>query len=634
MQDSIFDRDNRLIADSAPLDVYRHPDEVRSPVARESQIRQLEALYAPLQQGECSGSNVVVYGPPDSAAVGKTTSVREVLSSIDAAEVIEVPVYHQPNDRQTVISALNQIRAARGGDPIRKSTEKTETLFDDAIDELAAIDQPTHLVLDCSTSGAPLSSPDSDIDKTARLPPIWEFLARSTRDRLDGDRIGAPGAYSITVILTDETQFDECSRFEKYVDATVYFDGYDADDLEEILSDRAEDAFIDGAVDTETIRHCAESTLPYAANASRALRLLREAWHCAEREDADAVRMEHVDAVTERWDLHELRAVVDGSTPRTQLLLWILATRQKERGEPVRTAEIQNHRKTLETDLEGDSWSDAYVRERLKELEARWPFLEREQIAGGRGEGVYFEYQLQPDCTAALEAIETYLNDHLRRSVTSADSSGIPVDGGSDSATASTGPESAPSGIEHAEQRKQESTNDQGLTDDKDETRSVRDHLEIQHALVQLGRAHQYDVFVARNDRNESIDGTTLGEGCVETLPLRGLPEKAAELIEYIDVIWLDGDSIVKMFEVENSTQIYSGLLRMADFAASVPNLMVDLHVVVPESRAETAEQHLSRPSFQQLLHEPEHITVDSKTFDEIRRLHDSSCEGDTDFLR
>ncbi|WP_254822998.1 hypothetical protein [Haloglomus halophilum] len=211
---------------------------------------------------------------------------------------------------------MNQIRAARGGDPIRKSTEKTETLFDDAIDELAAIDQPTHLVLDCSTSGAPLSSPDSDIDKTARLPPIWEFLARSTRDRLDGDRIGAPGAYSITVILTDETQFDECSRFEKYVDATVYFDGYDADDLEEILSDRAEDAFIDGAVDTETIRHCAESTLPYAANASRALRLLREAWHCAEREDADAVRMEHVDAATERWALHDLRAVVDGSTPR------------------------------------------------------------------------------------------------------------------------------------------------------------------------------------------------------------------------------------------------------------------------------------------------------------------------------
>ncbi|WP_254831404.1 Cdc6/Cdc18 family protein [Haloglomus salinum] len=634
MEDSLFDRGDRLLANPAPLDVYRHPDEARSPVAREPQIRQLEALYAPLREGECTGLNVVAYGPPDSAAVGKTTSVREVLYSIDDAEIIEVPINHQQNDRQTVISVLDQLREARGGDDTRKSTEKTVALFDAAIGELAASDRPTHLVFDCCTSGAPLSAPDSDLDEMDPLPAIWEFLARSKRARLDGGRTGAPDAYDVTVILTDETQFDECGLFGDYVDATVYFDGYDADDLEEILSDRAEDAFVDGAVDTETIRHCAESTLPYAANAPRVLRLLREAWHCAEREDADAVRMEHVDAVTERWDLHELRAVVDGSTPRTQLLLWILATRQKKRGGPVRTAEIQSHRKTLETDLEGDSWSDAYVRERLKELEARWPFLEREQIAGGRGEGVYYEYQLQPDCMAALEAIETYLSDHLRKSVTSADSSGIPVDGGSDSATASTGPESAPSGTEHAEERKQESTTEQGRPEEGDETRSVRDHLEIQHALVQLGRAHQHDVFVARNDRSESIDGTTLGEGCVDTLPLRGLPEKAAELIEYIDVIWLDGDSIVKMFEVENSTQIYSGLLRMADFAASVPNLMVDLYVVVPESRAETAEQHLSRPSFQQLLHEPEHITVDSKTFAEIRRLHDSSCEGDTDFLR
>jgi hypothetical protein len=634
VQDSIFDLDDRLLADSAPLDVHRHPDEARSPVARESQIRQLEAQYGPLRAGKCTGSNVVAYGPPDSEAVEKTTSVLSVLYSIDAAEVIVVPVTHQGTDRQTVMSVLNQIRAARGGDRGRKSTERTAALFDTAIGELAASDQPTHLVFDCATSEAPLSTPDSDLDQPDRLPALWEFLARSTQPRLDGDRIGAPATYSVTVILSDETQFDECSRFEKYVDATVYFDAHDADALEKILSNRAEAAFIDGAVDAETIRYCAESTLPYAANTSWALRLLREAWQCAEREDADAVRMEHVDAVTERWDLHELRAVVDGSTPRTQLLLWILATRQKERGGPVRTAEIQSHRKTLETDLEGDSWSDAYVRERLKELEARWPFLEREQIAGGRGEGVYYEYQLQPDCMAALEAIETYLSDHLRKSVTSADSSGIPVDGGSDSATASTGPESAPSGTEHAEERKQESTTEQGRPEEGDETRSVREHVEIQHALVQLGRAHQYDVFVARNDRSESIDGTTLGEGCVDTLPLRGLPEKAAELIEYIDVIWLDGDSIVKMFEVENSTQIYSGLLRMADFAASVPNLMVDLYVVVPESRAETAEQHLSRPSFQQLLHEPEHITVDYKMFAEIRRLHDSSCEGETDFLR
>ena len=47
-----------------------------------------------------------------------------------------------------------------------------------------------------------------------------------------------------------------------------------------------------------------------------------------------------------------------------------------------------------------------------------------------------------------------------------------------------------------------------------------------------------------------------------------------------IDVLWLQGEAIVAAFEVEHTTTIYSGLLRMADLVSMQPNLKLDLFIV------------------------------------------------------
>ena len=50
--------------------------------------------------------------------------------------------------------------------------------------------------------------------------------------------------------------------------------------------------------------------------------------------------------------------------------------------------------------------------------------------------------------------------------------------------------------------------------------------------------------------------------------------------IELIDVLWLDGNAIVATFEVESTTSICSGLLRMSDLLARQPNISVPLFVM------------------------------------------------------
>jgi len=64
-------------------------------------------------------------------------------------------------------------------------------------------------------------------------------------------------------------------------------------------------------------------------------------------------------------------------------------------------------------------------------------------------------------------------------------------------------------------------------------------------------------------------------------------------------VMWLDGSRIEAAFEVENSTSIYSGILRMADLLALQPNVDIPLYLVIPEGRQDKARYELTRPVFQ-----------------------------------
>src|SRR4051794_32274970 len=68
--------------------------------------------------------------------------------------------------------------------------------------------------------------------------------------------------------------------------------------------------------------------------------------------------------------------------------------------------------------------------------------------------------------------------------------------------------------------------------------------------------------------------------------------------IENIDVIWLDRRSIAHAFEIEHTTAIYSGLLRMADLLALQPRIQISLHIVAPVSRRDRVRREILRPVF------------------------------------
>jgi hypothetical protein len=151
-----------------------------------------------------------------------------------------------------------------------------------------------------------------------------------------------------------------------------------------------------------------------------------------------------------------------------------------------------------------------------------------------------------------------------------------------------------------------------------------REHTEIQWRLIQLGLAHGYDVYVAKNDKNRTYDGNRLGEDCLENLNLPGFSSAATRIIEYVDVIWLEDDFIVKMFEVESTTSIFSGILRMTDFMVKVPNIAVEMHIVAPDDDEAKVREEINRPTFQHVLEPAEHCSLRYLSFEEVRDTHDT----------
>jgi hypothetical protein len=127
-------------------------------------------------------------------------------------------------------------------------------------------------------------------------------------------------------------------------------------------------------------------------------------------------------------------------------------------------------------------------------------------------------------------------------------------------------------------------------------------HEEIQYMLLKLGASIGLDVWVARNDKSKTYNGQRFGDmpRVKDNLP-RQFDDVTNRTIELIDVLWLDGERFVAAFEIEHTTAVYSGLLRMSDLVSMQPNLNIPLYIVAPDERREKVFEEINRPTFSRM---------------------------------
>lgn len=131
--------------------------------------------------------------------------------------------------------------------------------------------------------------------------------------------------------------------------------------------------------------------------------------------------------------------------------------------------------------------------------------------------------------------------------------------------------------------------------------RDASAHTKAQSELIALGRITGCSVWIASNDQSRTYGGKPLAAECLTKLPGMGLSDEAMRRISLIDVIWVNQNAPVCAFEVETSTSVYSGLLRMSDLLAVVPALNLQIYIVAPRERQKKVLAELSRPTFRKI---------------------------------
>ena len=149
----------------------------------------------------------------------------------------------------------------------------------------------------------------------------------------------------------------------------------------------------------------------------------------------------------------------------------------------------------------------------------------------------------------------------------------------------------------------------------------TRESIRVQALIASIGARMGMSIWIPRADRGGVLkEWKNDQNSLLERLPLN-YDDTTLRTIEQIDVLWLHGRSIIRAFEVEHTTSVYSGILRMADLLALQPNMDIKLHIVAPDSKREKVFQEIRRPVFSLLEKGPLAESCTYLSYDRLREL-------------
>lgn len=149
-------------------------------------------------------------------------------------------------------------------------------------------------------------------------------------------------------------------------------------------------------------------------------------------------------------------------------------------------------------------------------------------------------------------------------------------------------------------------------------------HTEMQYHLLKIGHALGYDVFSASNDKSKSYNGNNFSFLCCNQFPEIQTEKESLTTIKLIDVLWFQKgtNNVLCAFEVEKSTSIYSGILRLTDLSYTIADGDESFYLIVPDAREKDVQLQLARPSIKQI-----NIPIKYILFSELRKNCDALCK-------
>jgi len=135
------------------------------------------------------------------------------------------------------------------------------------------------------------------------------------------------------------------------------------------------------------------------------------------------------------------------------------------------------------------------------------------------------------------------------------------------------------------------------ILDLKEAKEEEKIHTRMQYLLIKIGIMEGHDVWVANNDRGKEYNKERFADLCLKELPHFAGPT-VMRIAQSVDIIWFKKDTAkpIWFFEIEHTTPIYSGLLRLNDIIIDYP---IDKATIISsKAKKEQFDAQIERRTF------------------------------------
>jgi cell division control protein 6 len=302
---------------------------------RSKQINQIASILAPVLRGERS-SNLFLYGK---TGTGKTLSIQyvkeELLKRIKKDADFKLKIEYLNCKLKKVSDTEYRILAElikKFGGEVPTTGLPTQAVYDKFIETIDSEKQLIVLILD-------------EIDQTTKKISN-DFLYNLTRlnPELSKSQICLVGISNNLTFLDELDPRVKSSLSEE----EIVFPPYNALQLQDILTKRAEDVFKAGVMEEGVIAKCAALAAREHGDARRALDLLRIAGELAERDNSKKILIKYIDEANEKIERDKILDVIKSEPKQFQLVLnSIIQLSEKNPQHHLFTGEVYNFYREL-----------------------------------------------------------------------------------------------------------------------------------------------------------------------------------------------------------------------------------------------------------------------------------------------
>ncbi|MGP8078663.1 MAG: Cdc6/Cdc18 family protein [Thermoplasmata archaeon] len=299
---------------------------------REVQIRQVAEILGPALRGDLP-SNLLIYGK---IGTGKTAVVAQVRQDMqrraDSAKAVSFVTVNCGNI-DTAYSLLQTI----GNTYARTEAERIPTGW-----SLDRVQAGMRRLMD--TAGVTILLVLDEIDRlVARSGDSVLYTLSQLNTELETARLVIVGI-SNDLKFTNHLDARVRSRLNE---EKILFPPYDAVQLQDILRERAREAFRDGVIDPGVVERCAAYAALENGDARRALALLRLAAEMAERDHAKRITPDHVVKAKNRLEQDIIVDCCRTLPPHCKVLLYAILQSYERRRTGVLTGEVYDSYRRL-----------------------------------------------------------------------------------------------------------------------------------------------------------------------------------------------------------------------------------------------------------------------------------------------